>query len=74
MMQGVKMKWEDERLVRAAVLVNGCQQEHCFGNRCSCCLACCVTLRTLFMNVLAARKKHQSASDVNLLYQTDPSF
>lgn len=72
-MQEVKMKREDERLVRVAVLANGCQQEHGCGNRCSCCLACCVTRWTVFMNVLAAcKKKHQSLSDINLP-DMDPS-
>ncbi len=67
------MKREDERLVRVAVLANGCQQEHGYGNRCSCCLACCVTRWTLFMNVLAAcKKKDQSLSDINLP-DMDPS-
>ncbi len=64
---------EDERLVRVAVLANGCQQEHGYGNRCSCCLACCVTCWTLFMNVLTAcKKKDQSLSDINLP-DMDPS-
>lgn len=67
------MKREDERLVRVAVLANGCHQEHGCGNHCSCCLACCVTRWTLFMNVLAAcKKKDQSLSDINLP-DMDPS-